>query len=109
MGKAKIQDRRPKSVIHKGLPDSLPTFVRKSYFMLGVPERNVLNQALEKYRPERTEPILIGGAKALKPALQLMNVYRLRIDEIKEGAVLTSYTRWLECVQYAERRIRKST
>jgi hypothetical protein len=28
---------------------------------------------------------LIGGAKALKPALQLMNVYRLRIDEIKEG------------------------
>jgi plasmid replication initiation protein len=28
-----------------------------------------------------------------------MNVYRLRIDEIKEGAVVTSYTRWLESVQ----------
>jgi len=27
-----------------------------------------------------------------------MNVYRLRIDELKEGAVLTSYTRWLETV-----------
>jgi plasmid replication initiation protein len=34
----------------------------------------------------------------LKPALQLMNVYRLRIDEIKEDAVVTSYTRWLEAV-----------
>ena len=27
-----------------------------------------------------------------------MNVYRLRIDEIKAGAVITSYTRWLEAV-----------
>lgn len=66
--------------------------------MLGGPERNVLNQALEKYRPGRYEPIFIGGEKLLKPALQLMNVYRLRIDEIKEDAVVTSYTRWLEAV-----------
>ena len=48
--------------------------------------------------PGRSEPILIGGANPLKPALQLMNVYRLRIDEIKGGAVVTSYTRWLEAV-----------
>jgi plasmid replication initiation protein len=66
--------------------------------MLGEKERDVLNQALEKYRPGQSEPILIGGEKLLKPALQLMNVYRLRIDEIKEGAIVTSYTRWLEAV-----------
>jgi hypothetical protein len=28
-----------------------------------------------------------------------MNVYRLRIDEIKGGAMITSYTRWLESVE----------
>ena len=82
-GKAKIQKRRP-----CGLPESLPTGVQKSYFMLGGLERDVLNQALEKYRPGRSEPILIGGATALKPALQLMNAYRLRIDEIKGGKVV---------------------
>jgi hypothetical protein len=27
-----------------------------------------------------------------------MTFYRLRIDEIKEDAVVTSYTRWLEAV-----------
>jgi hypothetical protein len=95
MGKTKdsIQRRR------KGLPESLPTSVQKSYFMLGDKERDVLNRALEKYRPGRSEPIFIGDEKLLKPALQLMNVYRLRIDEIKEDAVVASYTRWLECVQ----------
>jgi hypothetical protein len=51
--------------------------------MLGNRERDVLNRALEKYRPRRFEPILIGGEKLLKPALQLMNAYRLRIDESK--------------------------
>jgi plasmid replication initiation protein len=66
--------------------------------MLDDKQRDVLNLALSKYRPGQSEPILIGGATALKPALQLMNVYRLRIDEIKEGAVVTSYTRWLEAV-----------
>jgi plasmid replication initiation protein len=95
---AKIQKRRPKGAIRKGLSESLPTFVQKSYFMLDEREREILNHALEKYRPDRTEPILIGGAKALKPALQLMNVYRLRIDEIKGDAVITNYTRWLEAV-----------
>src|ERR1700730_5790028 len=91
--------RRTKNVTRKGLPESLPTFVQKSYFMLGDQERDLLNLALEKYRPGRSEPILVGGAKALKPSLQLMNVYRLRIDEIKADAVITSYTRWLESVQ----------
>jgi hypothetical protein len=66
--------------------------------MLGEKERDVLNLALEQYRLGRSEPILIGGEKLLKPALQLMNVYRLRIDEVKAGAVVTSYTRWLEAV-----------
>jgi hypothetical protein len=61
--------------------------------MLGGPERKLLNQALEKYRPGQSEPILIGGATALKPALQLMSVYRLRIDEVKAGAVVINYTR----------------
>jgi plasmid replication initiation protein len=66
--------------------------------MLGDKERSVLNIGLQKHRPGQSEPILIGGEKLLKPALQLMNVYRLRLDEIKEDAVVTSYTRWLEAV-----------
>jgi plasmid replication initiation protein len=67
--------------------------------MLGDKERDVLNRALEKYRPGRSEPIFIRDEKLLKPALRLMSDYRLRIDEIKEDAVVSSYTRWLECVQ----------
>jgi hypothetical protein len=42
-----------------------------------------------KYRPGRSEPILIDGEKLLKPALKLMSFYRLRIDKIKEDAVVT--------------------
>jgi plasmid replication initiation protein len=34
-----------------------------------------------------------------KPALRLMSDYRLRIDEIKDDAVFTIYTRWLESIQ----------
>jgi Initiator Replication protein len=96
--KGLLQRPQSKGPIRKGLPESLPTSVQKSYFMLGEREREVLDHALEKYQPGRSEPILIGGAKALKPALQLMNVYRLRIDEIKADAVITNYTRWLEAV-----------
>src|ERR1700692_1334744 len=72
MGAAKIQQRRPKSLIRKGLPESLPTSVQKSYFLLGATDRDVLNRALDKYRPGRSEPILIGSEKLLKPALKLM-------------------------------------
>ena len=41
---------------------------------------------------------LVGGENLLKRALRLMTFYRLRIDEIKGNAVVTSYTRWLESV-----------
>ena len=92
-------EEAPKDVIRKGLPESLPTAVQKSYFMLTDTERNVLNIGLQKYRPGQSEPILIGGENMLKPALRLMSDYRLRIDEIKGDAVLTIYTRWLESVQ----------
>jgi plasmid replication initiation protein len=98
-GKTKIQRPRPKGVIRKGLPESIPTSVQKSYFMLTEAERNVLNIGLQKYRPGQSEPILIGGENMLKPALRLMSDYRLRIDEIRGGAALTIYTRWLESVQ----------
>jgi plasmid replication initiation protein len=67
--------------------------------MLSEAERAVLNSALEKYRPGQSEPILVGGENVLKPALGLMSLYRLRIEEIKGAEVVTSYTRWLECVQ----------
>jgi plasmid replication initiation protein len=85
-------------VTSKDPGQSLPTSVQKSYFLLGAKERDVLNQALSKYRPGQTEAILIGDEKLLKPALKLMGFYRLRIDEIKEDAVVTSYTRSLEAV-----------
>ena len=62
--KSSIQRRLPDSVIDKGLEESLPIGVQKSYFMLTEPERNLLNFALEKYRPGQTEPILVGGQKA---------------------------------------------
>src|ERR1700728_1487035 len=99
MGKTKIQQQRPKVSVRKSLPESFPTAVQKSYFMLSDAERNVLNIGLQKYRPGQSEPILIGGEKLLKPALRLMTVYRLRIDEIRGDTVVTSYTRWLEAVQ----------
>jgi hypothetical protein len=97
--KASIQKKRPKDVIRKGLPESFPTAVQKSYFMLTDPERNVLNVGLQKYRPGQSEPILIGGEKLLKPTLRLMSDYRLRIDEVKGAEVVTSYTRWLASVE----------
>ena len=99
MAKSSIQRRLPDSVIDKGLEESLPIGVQKSYFMLSDAEREVLNSALEKYRPGQSEPILVGGVQLLKPALQLMSSYRLVIEEIKDSEAITSYTRWLESVQ----------
>jgi hypothetical protein len=93
--KASIQRPRPDTVIRKGLAEVLPTSVQKSYFMLSDAERGVLNTALEKYRPGQSEPILVGDAKVLKPALRLMTWYRLVIEEIKDAEVITSYTRLL--------------
>jgi hypothetical protein len=77
----------------------LPVGVRKSYFLLSKADRDVLNIALGKYQPAKSEPILVGGARLLKPALRLLTLYRLRIDEICDGKAVTSYTRWLEAVQ----------
>ena len=67
--------------------------------MLTDAERKVLNIALQKYRPRQSEPIFVGGENVLKPALRLMSDYRLRIEEISDSKVVTSYTRWLESVQ----------
>jgi plasmid replication initiation protein len=80
----------------------LPTSVQKSYFMLSRSARAVLDTALQKYWPGRTEPILVGGIAQLKPALRLMTAYRLVIREVEGAKVLTSYTRWLESVQLKE-------
>jgi hypothetical protein len=80
----------------------LPSSVQKSYFMLSRSERAVLDTALQKYRPNRTDLILVGGITQLKPALRLMMDYRLVIQEVSDAEVVTSYTRWLECVQVEE-------
>jgi plasmid replication initiation protein len=80
----------------------LPTSVQKSYFMLSRSLRAVLDTALQKYRPGRTDPIPVGGIDQLKPALRLMTAYRLVIQEVTGAEVVTSYTRWLECVQVKE-------
>jgi plasmid replication initiation protein len=77
----------------------LPTGVQKSYFMLPDAERTVLNNALEKYRPGRSEPIFVGGNKVLKPALRLMTLYRLVIEEIQDRQPVTNYTRWIDAVE----------
>jgi plasmid replication initiation protein len=97
--KGSMQRRRARSVIRKGLGEFLPTSVQKSYFMLSDAERDVLNSALEKYRPGQSEPILVGGDNRLKAALRLMSDYRLMIENIKDAEVITSYTRWVESVQ----------
>jgi hypothetical protein len=73
----------------------LPTSVQKSYFMLSRSASAVLDTALRKYRPGRSDLIPVGGITQLKPALQLMTAYRLMIQEVTGAEVMTSYTRWL--------------
>jgi plasmid replication initiation protein len=80
----------------------ISTSVQKSYFMLSRSARAVLDTALRKYRPGRCDLIPVGGITQLKPALQLMTAYRLIIQEVTGAEVVTSYTRWLECVQVKE-------
>jgi plasmid replication initiation protein len=99
IAKSSIQRRLPDSVIDKGLEEPLPIGVQKSYFLLSETERDLLNHALEKYRPGQAEPILVGGMKMFKPALRLATSYRLVIEEIKGSEVITSYTRWVDAVQ----------
>jgi len=99
------QGERTKAVkksIRRRLPNGvtdLPTGMQKSYFMLSEAERTVLNTALEKYRPGQSEPIFVGGHKVLNPALRLMKLYRLAIDEIQDGQAVTRYTRWINAVE----------
>jgi len=97
--KNSIQRRLPDSLIDKGLEESLPIGVQKSYFMLSEAEREILNIALEKYRPGQVEPISVGGRKSFKPALRLATNYRLVIEEIQGSEAVTSYTRWVDAVQ----------
>jgi len=89
--------------VTKSDPDRyLPTSVQKSYFMLSGSTRAVLDTALRKYRPGRTDLIPVGSIAQLKPALELMTSYRLVIGDVTGNEVLTNYTRWLECVQVKE-------
>jgi hypothetical protein len=66
------------------------------------PRRAVLDTALQKYRPGRTDLIPVGGIAQLKPALRLMMDYRLVIQDVRGGEAFTSYTRWLESVEVKE-------
>jgi hypothetical protein len=70
-------------VANKDPAQYLPTSVQKSYFMLSRSARAVLDTALQKYRPGRSDPILVGGIAQLKPALRLMMSYRLVIREVE--------------------------
>jgi plasmid replication initiation protein len=102
MTKKGERTKTAKRSIRRRLPNSvtdLPTGVQKSYFMLSEAERAVLNTALEKYRPGQSEPIFVGGHKVFKPALRLMKLYRLAIDEIQDGQAVTRYTRWIDAVE----------
>ena len=71
--------------------------------MLGEPERDVLNTALEKYRRGQSDPILVGGSNRLKPALRRIRMRRkwfgrkqakeLQIQEPSTGQIpLTGYS-----------------
>ena len=72
----------------KSDPDRyLPTSVQKSYFMLSRSTRAVLDMALRKYRPGRTDLIPVGGFAQLIPALELMTSYRLVIGDVTGNEV----------------------
>jgi hypothetical protein len=58
--KNSIQRRPRKAEKDKRLEQFLPTSVQKSYFMLSVAERDILNRALEKYRPGQSGPIFMA-------------------------------------------------
>jgi hypothetical protein len=66
-------------VSSKDPAEYLPTSVQKSYFMLSRGTRAVLDTALQKYRPGKSDLIPVGGIAQLKPALRLMTAYRVMI------------------------------
>ena len=76
--------------------------LQKSYFMLSRPARAVLDTALQKYRPGRTDLIPVGEIAQLKPALRLMMSYRLVLRDVVGAEVFHQLPRWLECVQVKE-------
>ena len=88
-----------KVVTDKDLEQFLPTAIQKSYYMLSDAQRAILNTALAKYRAGQSEPILVGGIKALKPALRLMTWYRLKIEEVLDDRAVTSYAPSVDAVQ----------
>ena len=65
----------------------ISTSVQKSYFMLSHSAREVLDAALQKYRPG-TNLIPVGGIAQLKAALRLMMYYRLTIREVNGAEVV---------------------
>jgi Initiator Replication protein len=89
-------------VASKDPAEFLPTSIQKSYFMLSLSARAVLDTALRKYRPGQSELIPVGGIAQLKPALRLMLAYRVVIQEVTDAEVFTKYTRWLESVEVKE-------
>ena len=99
----KTSVQRPRrSALRKAPGELLPARVQKSYFMLSSAKRDLLNTALEKFRPGRHEPVLVGGLNRLKTALKLMGVYPLVIEEVQDSRAITSYTRWIEALQVNE-------
>jgi hypothetical protein len=100
MGKTKtrIQKKRPKDAIRKGLLNLSQPLSKRATSCSPMPSATY-STLVFRNRPGQSEPILIGGANMLKPALRLTNLYRLRIEEIKGTEVVTSYTRWMDCVQ----------
>ena len=75
----------------------LPIGVQKSYLLLPKAEREILNTALEQYKPGRQDPMLIGDSGLLKTALRLMSAHRLKIEGIGDAQVV--YTPWIESGQ----------
>jgi len=58
-------------VTNKDPAKYLPIGVQKSYFLLPKAQREILNTALEKYKPAESDPILVGNNGLLKTAFAL--------------------------------------
>jgi hypothetical protein len=67
-----------------------PSFKKRRLCLLSEAERAVLDTALERYKG-KPDPILVGGNRLLKPALRLMSMYRLKINEVADGEAVTIF------------------
>ena len=75
--------------------------------MLSRSARAVLDTALQKYHPGRTDLIPVGGIDQLKPALRLMTAYRLVIQEVTAAEVSVDSIRpghWLYEIKFDSHR-----